>query len=130
MPITVAAPPQRVPIFSGFDYVTVDEARHRAYAAHTRSHRLLIVDTRSGKVLAQVDVGPMHGVAVDPSTGVVFTGNGTDRHFSKVDPTTAKCSAASTFPATSMRSCTIPRAAAFTPTRMAADPSTSSTPRR
>jgi hypothetical protein len=90
MPITVAAPPQRVQIFSGFDYVTVDEARHRAYAAHTRSDRLLIVDTRSGKLLAQVDVGPMHGVAVDPSTGVVFTGNGTDRSVSKVDPSMAK----------------------------------------
>ena len=45
MPIAVAAPPQPVPIFSGFDYVTIDEARHRAYAAHTASKRLLIVDT-------------------------------------------------------------------------------------
>jgi len=90
MPITVAAPPQRVPIFSGFDYVTVDEARHRAYAAHSRSDRLLIVDANTGKVAAQVDVGPMHGVAVEPSTGVVFTGDGTDRRISKVDPLTAK----------------------------------------
>jgi DNA-binding beta-propeller fold protein YncE len=90
MPITIAAPPQRVPVFSGFDYVTVDEARHRAYAAHTRSDRLVIVDAASGKVLAQVDVGPMHGVAVDPNTGVVFTGDGTDRAISKVDPATAK----------------------------------------
>ncbi len=90
MPITLAAPPQRVQVFSGFDYVTVDEARHRAYAAHTRSDRLLLVDTRSGKVLAQVDVGPMHGVAVDPSTGAVFTGDGTDRAISKVDPSSAK----------------------------------------
>ncbi len=90
MPIAITAPPQRVQIFSGFDYVTVDEARHRAYAAHTRSDRLLIVDTRSGKVLAQVDVGPMHGVAVESSTGAVFTGDGTDRAISKVDPSTAK----------------------------------------
>ena len=88
MPITVAAPPQRVPIFSGFDYVAVDEARHRAYAAHTASRRLLIVNTVNGKVLAQVDVGPMHGVAVDPSTGVVFTGDGTDQMVSKVNPST------------------------------------------
>ncbi len=34
MPI-VASPAERVPIFSGFDYVTIDEARHRVYAAHT-----------------------------------------------------------------------------------------------
>jgi DNA-binding beta-propeller fold protein YncE len=88
MPITVAAPPQRVPIFSGFDYVAVDELRHRAYAAHPSSKRLLIVDTSTGKVLAQVDVGPMHGLAVDPPTGMVFTGNGTDQSLSKVNPNT------------------------------------------
>lgn len=90
MPISIAAPPQRVPIFSGFDYVAVDEARHRAYAAHPASQRLLIVDTRSGNVLGQVDVGPMHGVAVDPSTGIVFTGDGTDQKLSKVDPSSMK----------------------------------------
>ncbi|HZY97295.1 MAG TPA: YncE family protein [Candidatus Cybelea sp.] len=90
MPITVAAPPQHVPIFSGFDYVAVDESRHRAFAAHTASQRLLIVDTRTGRVVAQVDVGPMHGVAVDPSSGLVFTGNGTDQTVSKVDPSTTK----------------------------------------
>ena len=86
MPIAAAAPPESVPVFSGFDYVRIDEARHRAYAAHTASKRLLIVDTTSGKVTGQVDVGPMHGVVVDPATGYVFTGNGTDRSVSKVDP--------------------------------------------
>jgi DNA-binding beta-propeller fold protein YncE len=90
MPISIAAPPQRVPIFSGFDYVAVDEARHRAYAAHSASQRLLIVDTRTGKVIGQVDVGPMHGVAIDPSTGIVFTGDGTDQKLSKVDPSSMK----------------------------------------
>jgi hypothetical protein len=90
MPIVVAAPPQRVQIFSGFDYLAVDELRHRAYAAHTRSQRLLIVNTLTGKVLAQVNVGPMHGVAVDPATGVVFTGDGTDQAVSKVDPATSQ----------------------------------------
>jgi glutamine cyclotransferase len=90
MPIAVAAPPQRVHIYSGFDYVAVDEARGRVFAAHTPSKRLLIVDERTGRVAAQVDVGPMHGVAVDPATGVVFTANGTDRTISKVDPATGK----------------------------------------
>jgi DNA-binding beta-propeller fold protein YncE len=90
MPISIAAPPQRVPIFSGFDYVAVDEARHRAYAAHSASQRLLIVDTRTGKVIGQVDVGPMHGVAIDPSTGIVLTGDGTDQKLSKVDPSSMK----------------------------------------
>ena len=90
MPIAVAAPPQPVQVFSGFDYVTVDETRHRAYAAHTRSDRLLIVDTSNGTVAGQVDVGPMHGLVVDPPTGYVFTGNGTDRTVAKVDPVSMK----------------------------------------
>ncbi len=90
MPIVVTAPPQSVPVFSGFDYVRVDEARHRVYAAHTASKRLLIVDATTGKVTGQVDVGPMHGVVVDPETGEVFTGNGTDQSVSKVDPVSMK----------------------------------------
>ncbi len=89
MPI-VAAPPVRVPVFSGFDYVTVDEAHHRAYAAQTASKRLLIVDTTDGHVLGQVEVGPMHGVVVDPPTGLVYTGDGTDRTVSEVDPVAMK----------------------------------------
>lgn len=98
MPSLVAAPPARVPVFSGFDYMTVDETRHRAFAAHTRADRLLIVDTLSGAVAGQVDVGPMHGVAVDPQTGDVFTGNGTDESLSKVDPATMKVVASVSVP--------------------------------
>jgi len=80
------APPQPVPIFSGFDYVTVDAPRRRVYAAHTGSHALLVVDSDTGKVLGQVEVGTLHGVAVDPATGHVFTGNGTEKTVSEVDP--------------------------------------------
>lgn len=84
------APPVRVPVFSGFDYITVDEARGRVYAAHTASQRLLVVDARTGDVAGQVWVGPMHGVVVDPQTGDVFTGDGTDQTISKVDPQAMK----------------------------------------
>jgi len=90
MPLTAVAPPQPVPIFSGFDYVTVDAARRRVYAAHTGSQALLVVDADTGKVLGQVRVGPLHGVAVDPATGHVFTGNGTDDSVAEVDPVTLK----------------------------------------
>lgn len=98
MPITVAAPPERVPVFSGFDYMTVDEARRRVYAAHSRSDRLLVVNSETGTVAGQVDVGPMHGVVVDPPTGLVFTGNGTDQTISKVDPVAMKVLASVTVP--------------------------------
>lgn len=90
MPIVPIAPPQSVPVFSGFDYVTVDAQRRRVYAAHTGSRSLLIVDADAGTVIGQVRVGPMHGVAVDPASGHVFTGNGDDNSISEVDPTTMK----------------------------------------
>lgn len=98
VPLIVAAPAQHVPVFSGFDYVAVDETRHRVVAAHTRSNRLLIVDATSGTVAAQVDVGPLHGVAFDPSTGNVFTGNGTDNTLSVVDSVSHKVLASVSVP--------------------------------
>lgn len=85
-----ALPPHSVPIVSRFDYVTVDARRHRVYAAHTGSQTLLIVDETTGKVLGQVDTGPMHGVAVDPADGMIYTGDGTDQTVSKIDPVAMK----------------------------------------
>jgi DNA-binding beta-propeller fold protein YncE len=85
-----ALPPQAVPTAGGFDYVTVDAQRRRVYAAHGGGKALLIVDADSGKVLGQVQVGPMAGVAVDPATGHVFTGNGRGNSVSEVDPVAMK----------------------------------------
>lgn len=90
MPLVPVAPPQPVPIYSGFDYVTVDAQRHRVYAAHEGSQALLIVNADNGNVLGQVRVGPLHGVAVDPVTGHVFTGDGEHRTVSEVDPVAMK----------------------------------------
>lgn len=90
MPIIAVAPPHAVPISSGFDYVTVDPKRRRVYAAHTASESLMVADADTGAVIGQVQVGPMHGVAVDPATGHVFTGNGTDQSVSEVDPVALK----------------------------------------
>lgn len=88
--LTPALPPQRVPVFSGFDYVNVDAQRRRVYAAHGGSKALLVVDADSGKVIGQVRVGPMAGNAVDPATGHVFTGNGDGDSVSEVDPVALK----------------------------------------
>ena len=88
--LTPIAPPQAVPIYSGFDYVTVDAPRHRVYAAHGGSRALLIVDATSGKVLGQVRVGRMAGVAVNGEDGHVYTGNGDDNSVSEVDPVSMK----------------------------------------
>lgn len=86
MHLVPVTPPAHVQTFSGFDYVTSDGARHRIYAAHTGSQTLLVVNSDSGAVVSQVDVGPLHGVAVDPATGHVFTGDGENRTVSEVDP--------------------------------------------
>ncbi len=90
MPLMPAIPPQPVTVYGGFDYVTVDAVRRRVYAAHTGSRALLVVDADSGKVIGQVRVGPLHGVAVDPVTGHVFTGDGDARSVSEVDPVALK----------------------------------------
>lgn len=90
MQLLPVAPPVAVPGMPGFDYVAVDAARRRVYAAHTGSRALLIIDADSGEVKDEVRVGPVHGVAVDPVSGVVFTGNGTDDSVSEVDPQTQK----------------------------------------
>lgn len=86
MPIVPVTPPQSVTPGGGFDYVTVDAARRRVYAAHGGGGGLLIADADTGKPLGIVHVGPMAGVAVDPSNGHVFTGNGRARSVSEVDP--------------------------------------------
>jgi len=83
-------PPQPVAIYSGFDYVAVDAERRRVYAAHTGSQSLVIVNADSGKELGQVQTGPLHGVAIDPQTGHVYTGDGEARTVSEVDPVAQK----------------------------------------
>lgn len=68
--------------------MTVDAQRRRVYAAHGGSRALLIVDADNGKVIGQIRVGPMAGVAVNQADGHVFTGNGTADSVSEVDPAT------------------------------------------
>ena len=91
MPVLSPLPAHTVPIFSGFDYVRADAKRHRIYASHTGSQALTVIDSLTGNVLGQIDVGgPAQGVAVDPATGIVFTGNGLARTVTKVDPKSLK----------------------------------------
>jgi outer membrane protein assembly factor BamB len=92
MPIVPFVPPQPVATSArhGFDYVTVDVQRRRVYAAHGGNASLLIVNADTGKVLGQVHVGPMAGVAVNEATGNVYTGDGDDKAISEVDPVAMK----------------------------------------
>ena len=90
MPIVAAAPPQAISAPGGFDYVTIDAARRRVYAAHGGADSLLIVNADTGKPLGLVKVGPMAGVAVDTANGYGFTGDGDDKAISEVDPVAMK----------------------------------------
>lgn len=92
MPIIPFVPPQPVATTArhGFDYVTVDARRRRVYAAHGGNGSLLIVNADTGKVLGQVHVGPMAGVAVNEANGNVYTGDGDDKAISEVDPVAMK----------------------------------------
>jgi hypothetical protein len=85
-------PPQSVTTGAkhGFDYVTVDAVRRRVYAAHGGNQSLLIVNADTGKVLGQVHIGGVAGVAVDPASGHVYTGDGDDKALSEVDPVSMK----------------------------------------
>ncbi len=86
MSLVPVLPPHQVQIISGFDYVNIDAERRRVYAAHTGSRSLLVVNADSGAVLGQVETGLLHGEAVDPATGHVYTGDGDSRTVSEVDP--------------------------------------------
>jgi len=82
------APPVPVPMTGGFDYVAVDAAHRRVYAAHTGANSLLIVNADTGAVIHQIKVGPMHGVAYNAAGTKVYTGNGDDKSVSESDPAT------------------------------------------
>jgi outer membrane protein assembly factor BamB len=86
MPIVPFTPPVSVTPAGGFDYVTVDAVNRRVYAAHGGASTLLVVDADTGKVIGQVKVGAMAGLAIDPASGHVFTGDGDDKALSEVDP--------------------------------------------
>ena len=86
MPLVPALPPHQVQIISHFDYLAVDAQRRRVYAAHTASGALTIVNADTGAVLGQVETGSVHGVAVNPATGHVYTGDGDTGTVSEVDP--------------------------------------------
>jgi DNA-binding beta-propeller fold protein YncE len=86
VPIVPAFPPQKVIIESGFDYLGADVDRRRIYAAHSGSGALTVVNADTGAVLGQVDVGVLHGVAIDPESGHVYTGDNEARTVNDIDP--------------------------------------------
>jgi YVTN family beta-propeller protein len=59
----------------GWDYLTIDSATHRLFIS--RADRVLVVDTRSGSLIATIaDTPGVHGIALAPDLGKGFTSNG------------------------------------------------------
>jgi DNA-binding beta-propeller fold protein YncE len=59
----------------GWDFLSVDEKRHRLYVS--RGDHVQILDTRSGKVVADLlGTAGVHGVALAEDLGLGFTSNG------------------------------------------------------
>ncbi len=71
----------------GWDTMTVDSSSHRLYLS--RSTRVTVVDTETGKVVGEVtDTPGVHGIAIDPATSEGFTSNGRDNSVTVFDTKT------------------------------------------
>jgi len=71
----------------GWDYISVDAPTHRLFVSHAT--KVFIVDTRTDQVTGEIaDTPGVHGVAVDPRSGHLFTSNGREDRVSIVDGTT------------------------------------------
>lgn len=68
----------------GWDYLNVDAASHRLFAAHAT--HLVVIDTRSDRVVGRIDGTPgVHGIAIDAAQGRGFSSNGQENTVGVVD---------------------------------------------
>jgi len=58
----------------GWDYVSIDEKRHHLFVG--RTDRVQVIDTGMGRVVGELPVGGVHGVAIAQDLGLGFTSNG------------------------------------------------------
>src|SRR3954465_626002 len=73
----------------GWDYSAVDETARRLYVSHATM--AVVIDLDSNKVIGQIEDTPgIHGIAVAPKLGRVFTSNGRENKVSVVDAKTLK----------------------------------------
>ena len=73
----------------GWDYLSVDPAEHRLYVSHAT--KVVVIDTRTDRIVGEIaDTPGVHGVAVAPKLGRVFTSNGREDRVGIVDGATLK----------------------------------------
>jgi YVTN family beta-propeller protein len=71
-----------------FDYQSIDSRAHRLYVAHMDDDTLLVVDTRSRRVLKEIHVSGIHGVITVPSLGRVYASATNDHETLTIDSRT------------------------------------------
>jgi len=73
----------------GWDYISVDAPTHRLFVSHAT--KVVVVDTRTDQVVGEIaDTPGIHGVAVDPKSGHLFTSNGREDKVGMADGATFK----------------------------------------
>jgi YVTN family beta-propeller protein len=78
-----------VPGDGGYDFVYLDEAAHRLYAAH--STEVAVIDTTSQSVIGVIaGLAGAHGISVAPGVGKGFITNGKSDMVTVFDPKTLK----------------------------------------
>ena len=67
-----------------FDYLTADGANKRLYVSH--GTEAVVIDTATNKIIGRIaDTPGIHGIAIAPDLGRVFTSNGADNKVSIVN---------------------------------------------
>jgi DNA-binding beta-propeller fold protein YncE len=68
----------------GWDYLSVDPVAHRLYVSHAT--KVVVIDTTTDAVVGEIaDTPGIHGVALAPELGRVFSSNGRENKASIVD---------------------------------------------
>ena len=71
-----------------FDYESVDAHAHRLYIAHMNDDTLLVVDTRTRRVVKKIHAPGVHGVIAVPSLGRVYASATNDHEALTIDSRT------------------------------------------
>ncbi len=73
-----------------FDFMEVDARNQRLLAAHKGAGSLALIDLKTGKLLPEITVGQVQGIAVDHLTGTYILGDADEHKIVFVDAETLK----------------------------------------
>jgi DNA-binding beta-propeller fold protein YncE len=89
-PLVASAPMELTGKVGRFDFMEVDTGSQRLLAAHKGAGTLALIDFKTGKLLPEVTVGQVQGIAVDNLTGTYILGDADEHKIVFVDAKTLK----------------------------------------